>query len=234
MQANHAATHGYGDFEVDLRMVLVNKNGKSTERRLAIAQLEVSPELTKTLISFAAPKSIRGTGLLTFSAKDRDAMQWIYLPKFNRVKRISARDRSGSFAQSTFSYEDLTDFRVDEFDYRWEGTTTCGSLQCDVVLRTPKDPYSGYAYQRLWVDDSIHQIRSMELYDTDRELQKVMQAEDFRAYALPSGVVYFPTSVTMQNVQTGRATTLIWGEHKFARGLTEQRNFSENALRRVR
>lgn len=234
MRANHAATHGYGNFSVDLRMVLTSASGKRIERELHIDQLEVSQALTKTLISFAAPKAIRGTGLLTFSDALAEDKQWIYLPALKRVKRISSRDRSGSFVQSTFSYEDLTDFNVQEFDYRWEGTTQCGELLCDVLSRFPRDAYSGYAFQRLWVDQNIHQIRAMELFDKQGELEKRMHARTFREYPLPSGSVYFPSTVIMDNIQTGRSTTLHWGEHRFAQDMVEQRDFSANALRRVR
>jgi outer membrane lipoprotein-sorting protein len=233
-EREYAASHGYVDYAVNLTMDLRSKTGKTTQRSLSIKQLESANASTMTLITIDQPKSIRGTGLLTHSHPLVDDDQWLFIPGLNRTKRIAARDRRGAFVGSAFSYEDLADYTVDEFEYDWQRTETCGALTCDVVKRTPVDPYSGYAFQLVWVDQTDHRIRQLHLYDTNGILMKTLTVEDYRPYQVHDRTLLFPHKMHMENVQTGRGTTLIWTTYQFNQGFSASRDFSTNALRRVR
>jgi hypothetical protein len=71
---------GYQDYQVDLRMVLRNSAGDSSERLLRIQQLEVPSDGDKLLVVFHTPKAIRGTALLSYGHKVDPDDQWLYLP----------------------------------------------------------------------------------------------------------------------------------------------------------
>lgn len=61
-----------------------------------------------SLIKFFRPKNVKGTSLLTNSNKDADSKsQWIYLPAFKSVKRLSSSDKNKSFMGSDFTYSDI-------------------------------------------------------------------------------------------------------------------------------
>ena len=234
MQAEWRASHGYGHYAAAVEMLLVSKKGRTVERALRIKQLETSAGAVKTLVTFDLPKSIRGTGLLTHSHHGADDDQWLFLPALKRVKKIASRDRSGAFVGSTFSYEDLADYAVDEFDLRWLRREACGELTCDVVERVARYPFSGYTRQEVWVDDALHRIRRVEYSDDLGRPLKTLLVADYREYVVGEGTIWQPHELTMSNTQNGRKTVLRFSGYDFDAPLEELRDFSTNALRRVR
>ena len=234
LQAEYEASHGYEDFVAEVEMLRISKTGKQTQRQLTIAQLEVANGTVKTLIGFNRPNDIRGTGLLTFSQPEAEDEQWLYLPRIKRVKKIASRDRTGSFVGSTFSYEDLADTTVDEYDYEWLREAPCGALTCDVVKRTPVDSLSGYAYHEAYVDQVRQRIRRVDYYDGQHALLKRLTASDFRDYQVGERTFHSPHELRMDNLKTGRATVLRWAGYDYRRGLTEKRDFTTNTLKRLR
>ena len=50
-----------------------------------------------------------------------DDDQWLFLPAIKRVKRISSRNKSGSFMGSEFSYEDLGSTEVEKYTHKFLG-----------------------------------------------------------------------------------------------------------------
>ncbi|MCP5178443.1 MAG: outer membrane lipoprotein-sorting protein [Pseudomonadales bacterium] len=233
-RAEYAASHGFGDLRAVVAMELVSTTGRVTERSLRLTQLETGDGRLKTLVVFELPKAIADTALLTWSNPLAEDDQWLYLPGPKRVKKIASKDRSGPFVGSTFAYEDLADYVVEEFEWQWLREEACQALVCDVVERRPKDPYSGYAREIVWIDRQAHRLRQAEYYDRSGALLKTLLASDFRAYAVGDRHFLQPHVLTMTNVQTGRATTLRWSTHEYGIGLSELRDFSTNALKRVR
>jgi hypothetical protein len=61
-----------------------------------------------SLIKFFRPKNVKGTSLLTNTEKESDTKaQWIYLPAFKSLKRLSSSDKNKSFMGSDFTYSDI-------------------------------------------------------------------------------------------------------------------------------
>ncbi len=233
-EAEYAASHGYVDLDVELEMELRSANGKAAVRKLRLRQMETAGSQVKTLVVFDLPKAIADTALLTWSNRESDDDQWLFLPSIKRVKKIASKDRSGPFVGSTFAYEDLTDYAVDEFAYHWLRQEACERLVCDVVERKRKDTYSGYARELVSIDSTDHRIRRVEYFDRDDKPLKTLVAEDFASYTTGGRKFVQPHLLTMTNVQTGRSTLLRWSPYRYGTGLNETRDFSTNALRRVR
>lgn len=232
--AEHAASHGYVDFSVELEMELRSASGKAAVRKLRLQQMETAGGEVKTLVIFDLPKAIADTALLTWSNRDADDDQWLFLPSIKRVKKIASKDRSGPFTGSTFAYEDLADYAIDEFGYIWIRQEACGQLVCDLVERKRKDPYSGYIRELVAIDVTEHRIRRIEYFDRDDKPLKILEAADFVEYVTGGRKFVQPHRLTMTNVQTGRSTILRWSPYRYGTGLNETRDFSTNALRRVR
>ncbi len=122
---------GFGDTKVELRMILENRRGQTSERRLRIHTLEVPDEKDgdKSLVIFDVPRDIRGTALLSYSHILDPDDQWLYLPALKRVKRISSSNKSGPFVGSEFAYEDITAQELKKYSYKWLRSEPCaGSL----------------------------------------------------------------------------------------------------------
>ena len=49
--------------------------------------------------------------------RGRDNDNWLYLPALKKTKRIASGDKSGSFMGSDFTYADMTERNLDNYDY---------------------------------------------------------------------------------------------------------------------
>jgi hypothetical protein len=223
---------GFGDSEVELRMVLRNAAGQVSTRELWIATLENPDENfgDKSLVMFNTPRDIEGTALLSHAQILEPDNQWLFLPALKRVKRISSANKSGPFVGSEFAFEDFTSLELNKYSYRYIGEEACGDLNCDVVENTPLYENSGYTRQVAKVDRSIFQIREVVFYDRRGSLLKTLTLEDYREYG---DGLWRAHTLRMVNHQTGKSTDLIYGDYRFGAGLSEK-DFVKGRLSRLR
>ena len=223
--------HGYVDFSVDLTMELRRgKDARPVLRALSIRQFEKAAG-DKVLVVFNTPANIRGTALLTHTHADEVDDQWLFLPAFKRVKKIATRNKSGSFVQSEFSFEDLTVPFLHKYTYRLLRQEACASTSCFVVERRAKDKHSGYSKEHYWIDTDAYRTHRVEYFDRRGRLQKVLTLDEYRPY---TDILWKPHLMVMNNQLNGRSTTLRWDSYQFDQGLGEDRDFSIASLRRVR
>ena len=222
---------GYVDMLVAFEMVLISKSGKRSTRVLQLKQLEHPGQGDMALIRFDSPSDIRGTALLSKSNGDKPEDQWLYLPAFKRVKKIALKNRSSPFAGSEFSFEDLSVLEVGDFDYLYLETILLDAEPCFVVERFPRDEYSAYSRQRVWIDQSEYRIRKIEYYDEAGQLIKTLRND---AFVLYNSSIWKPKQMVMVNHRNHRSTELHWSNYRFATGLNESRDFSTNSLKRFR
>ena len=143
---------GFGNFTARQAMVLRNKQGQESRRRIRVKILEVEGDGDKSMFVFDEPRDVKGTALLIHAHKEEANDQWLYLPALKRVKRISSSNRSGSFMGSEFAYEDMSPQEVEKFTYRYLRDEPCGELTCTVSELFPEDRKSGYRRQVVWRD----------------------------------------------------------------------------------
>jgi len=108
-----------GEYSIrDLEMILIDGRGGQRVRRLRSWSRELGED-EQSILFFLEPADVEDTGFLTWAWDDpeRDDDQWLYLPALSRSKRIASADKSGSFMGSDFSYADLTDRPIDEYEY---------------------------------------------------------------------------------------------------------------------
>ncbi len=222
---------GYVDLQVNLEMILRNSRGRESRRLLRIKQLEIPADGDKLLIVFDTPKSLKGSALLSFSHKVEPDDQWLFLPAVKRVKRIASRNKSGPFLSSEFAFEDLTLQEVEKFTYRFLRRELLDDRECFVVQRKAVGKYSGYSKQVVWMDTEAFRIQQIEYFNRREELMKTLKVEGYTQY---DGRYWKADRMLMVNHQTGKSTELVWRDYRFATGLSEERDFSTNSLRRVR
>ena len=231
MAAVDARDDGYGDLSVALLMRLRTRDGRESERSLRIEQLEMPDDGDRLMVVFETPKAIRGTALLSHSHADREDDQWLFLPAFNRVRKIASRNRAGPFVSSEFAFEDLTAQELDKFSYRYLGVEPCGAQACLAVERVPSDDFSGYSRQVVRVHPLEFRIEEIDYYNRGGALLKRLVQEDFSLYL---DRYWRPARMLMTNELTGKSTLLEWRDFQFANGLTAERDFSVASLRRQR
>ncbi len=130
---------GFKDSTANLLMVLKNRQGQESVRKIRIRTLEVEGDGDKSLSIFDNPRDVKGTAFLTFTHKVGDDDQWLYLPALKRVKRISSRNKSGSFMGSEFAYEDISSQEVVKYTYKWIRDEVHDGQECFLIERYPVD-----------------------------------------------------------------------------------------------
>jgi len=221
---------GWGDAQATMIMILKNSQGQTSARYMRLKTLEQAQDGDKSLTIFDSPRDVKGTAFLSFSHPAANDEQWLYLPALKRVKRISSRNKSGSFMGSEFAFEDLTSFEVEKYTYRYIKDEKLNGLDNFVVEQYPKDKYSGYKRRVTWIDKNAYRIQRIDFYDRKNALLKTLTFNQYKQYL---NKYWRATSMLMINHQSGKSTELQWQEYRFKKGLN-LRDFNKNALKRAR
>ena len=221
---------GWGDSQSQMVMVLRDAAGNSVERKLNVSTLEMRDDGDKSLTVFESPLDVKGTSFLSFSHALEPDEQWIFLPALKRVKRIASRSKSGPFVASEFAFEDMSSFEVPKYTYELLAEEKYQDHDVFIVKHIPQYEYSGYSYQKVWIDKAEYIVRKIEYYDRKQALLKTLELKEYRQYL---DKFWRPHRSEMVNHQTGKSTTLMTRKIAFKTGLTE-RDFDQNSLRRAR
>ena len=223
---------GFGDSKVTLTMVLENRKGQTSERKMRIRTLEVPDENDgdKSLVIFEEPRDIKGTALLSHAHILEPDDQWLYLPALKRVKRISSANKSGPFVGSEFAYEDITAQELRKYGYEWLRDESLGELECFVVERRPLYEKSGYTRIITWYDKAEYRMQRVDYYDRKDALLKTLTLGDYRQYL---GRYWRSHDLFMENHQTGKKTRLVYEAYEFQTGMKDS-DFTKSSLKRVR
>jgi len=103
----------------EMKMILIDKNGKKRTRDLKTYSKDFGED-EHQIMFFKSPADVKNTSFLTYDYDNakKDDDQWLYLPALKKVKRIPSSDKSSSFMGSDFSYYDMTDRDLQDYDYK--------------------------------------------------------------------------------------------------------------------
>lgn len=217
------ANQGFGGEYSEMEMVLINAHGDQTVRKLVTQVKEKLDDGDLAISIFEWPADVKGTKMLTWSHKTGDDDQWLYLPALKRVKRISSRNKSGSFMGSEFSYEDLGSQEVEEFTYKFLEETTLDNRKVWKLERIPVSNKSGYSKEWVWMDQEYNNPLRIEYYDRKQELLKVATFGAYRAY----GTYWRADEIEMKNVQTGKSSRITWKVRELGKDYPEDKFASD-------
>lgn len=128
---------------------------------------------SKALLRFTAPAEVKGVALLIVNHPDRASDQWMWRPAIGREQRISLQDRSTRFFGTDFSFEDLEERDVNQFDYKLLAND---AAQWKIESRPRKS--SQYAYSYLWINEEHYTLIKAEMYNK-AGLARVIDYRDF-------------------------------------------------------
>jgi len=218
---------GYRDAVSQMQMILVNAGGQQRVRDMKMKVLERDGG-DKSLMEFLSPSDVKGTKFLSYEHANKDDDQWLYLPALKRVKRIASRNKSGSFMGSEFSYEDLTAFNIEKYDYEGNAKEiTVEGKKMYQTVRTPNSKNSGYTKQVALVDAKTFLTMKVDYYDRKSELFKTAVFSDYKKVE----DVWRIGTITMKNHQNDKKTTLVWKNETIKNGLKES-DFHKRVLKK--
>lgn len=117
---------------------------------------------SKAMLRFTEPAEVKGVGLLIVNHPDRASDQWMWRPAIGRDQRIALQDRSTRFFGTDFSFEDLEERDVDQFELK-----LLGEEQGMWKIESRPKKRSQYAYSYFWIDKSNYTFVKVEAYDDD-------------------------------------------------------------------
>jgi outer membrane lipoprotein-sorting protein len=193
----------------EMKMVLIDAHDNKVERVMTGEVIEDSESGDKSITAFKKPLDIKGTKLLTWTAKSGPNKQWLFLPKFKRVKKINARNQSGSFMGSEFSYEDVGGQILDKYTYKFISENNSEW----VIESTPKEK-SGYSKMITTISKKFTNPTKVEYFDRRGELLKISIIEEYKAFKVKGKSINMANKITMDNKQTKKKSVISWTKRK--------------------
>ena len=161
--------------EQDMLMVLIDKNGNKRTRDLKSYAKNFGDDEYRTMF-FKSPSDVKNTAFLTYDYDDssKDDDQWLYLPALKKVKRIPSTDKSSSFMGSDFSYFDMTDRDLEDYDFKLLKETEVRGHLAWMIESTPRKQevidQSGYEKSILIVrKDNYMVVRAINFMTNDKK-----------------------------------------------------------------
>jgi len=134
---------------------------------------------SKAILRFTTPAEVKGVGLLIVNHPDRASDQWMWRPAIGRDQRIALQDRSTRFFGTDFSFEDLEERDVDQYDYKLladEGATW--------KLESRPRKSSQYEYSYFWVKKDNYTFVKVEAYGK----KGLVRTIDYKNYEQIKGI----------------------------------------------
>lgn len=133
---------------------------------------------SKVIIRFTAPAEVKGVALLVVNHQDRASDQWMWTPAIDRDRRIALQDRSTRFFGTDFSFEDLEERDVNQFDYRLTGEEPIDGAACWRIEARPRQgKVSQYTFSKIWIRKDNYVPVQYENYAKDQAVRRLHQTD---------------------------------------------------------
>jgi len=178
MQESQKRTHAASERYEGLLQV-IDARGKVTDKRWRFERIG-SHGNSKSVLRFTAPAEVKGVALLVVNHPDRASDQWLWTPALQRDRRIALQDRSTRFFGTDFSFEDLEERDVDQYDYSLDGEEVIDGASCWRIAARPKrSKASQYTRSRVWVRKDNYAFAQVENFVRD-ELSRRLKYQDIQ------------------------------------------------------
>ena len=176
---------------------------------------------SKAVLRFTPPPEVKGVGLLIVNHPDRASDQWMWRPEIGREQRIALQDRSTRFFGTDFSFEDLEERDVGQFDFKLEGDE--GSAW--KVQSIPKKS-SQYTHSFLWVKKDNYTVVKSESYNK----KGLVRSIDYRDFDQVKSI-WTARTVEVNDVTRNSRTILKYDKLEYNLPVKDA-DFTLDALRR--
>lgn len=224
------ANQGFVGEESTMDLIIIDALGRKIERIMQAKVKEITGDGDKSINTVIKPADVKGTKTLTYSHKEGDDDQWIYLPSNKRVKKLSSSNQTGSFLGSEFSYEDLGSQEIEKYTYKYLGEQKDGQGKLLWQLeRYPLNKNSGYKKQISYIDPENLTTHKVEYFNRRGDLLKVAIFEDFKTYKVGEKTLHRSHKISMENKLTKKKSILTWNDRKIGVSLPDN-IFSKEGL----
>ena len=181
------------------------RDGRSARKSFSYRRIGGAGE-NRTLLVFSKPAELRGVALLSINRPGLSERQYLYVPATQRVRSVAPQQRSARFIGTDFSFEDIEERELDDFNYQLQGDG--GSFEgrkTRMIRATPVDAArTQYKFLNFWVALDAPVILQAEMYDAGGALVRVLRTSAIRRISGIWGARY----LEMRSVQEGTRTVL--------------------------
>jgi hypothetical protein len=205
---------------------MFDAKGKVTEKRWTFERLG-SHGQSKVVVRFTAPPEVKGVALLVVNHPDRASDQWMWTPAIERDRRIALQDRSTRFFGTDFSFEDMEERDVDQYDYSMIGSETVDGASCWKIQWTPKQSRSSqYTRSIGWIRKDNYVLARIDNYIKNEVVRQVKYStiENIQG-------IWTARELAMSDLRRGSITRLHLEQVSYGKPAKEE-NFTLQALRR--
>lgn len=151
--------------------------GKTSEKRWTFERIGAHGQ-SKSVIRFSAPAEVKGVALLVVNHTDRASDQWMWTPAIERDRRIALQDRSTRFFGTDFTFEDLEERDVDQYDYTLLGSETIDEAVCWKIQSAPKATKSSqYTKSIIWIRQDNYAFARVDSYVKDQAVRRLVYSK---------------------------------------------------------
>ena len=112
--------------------------------------------------------------LLIHNHPERASDQWMWTPALQRDRRIALQDRATRFFGTDFSFEDLEERDVDQYDYSMLGSDAIDGAGCWKIEMTPKRSRSShYTRSIAWVRKDNYVLMRLDHFVEDDVVKRL-------------------------------------------------------------
>jgi len=202
-----------------------SESGSRAEKRWTFERLGSHGE-SKVVIAFNAPPEVKGIALLIVNHPDRSSDQWMWTPVLERDRRIAVQDRSTRFFGTDFSFEDLEERDVDQFDYALLGEQGIEGALCWKIQSIPKQAKtSQYTKSVVYVRKDNYAFARIESYVKDLMVRRLEYSNIVNIHG-----IWTARALTMSDIRRGSTTRLTLDKIEYNAPLTQDR-FTLQSLR---
>jgi hypothetical protein len=163
---------------------VIDAKGRIADKRWVFLRLG-SHGNSKAVLRFTEPAEVKGVTLLILNHPDRASDQWMWTPALQRERRIALQDRSTRFFGTDFSFEDLEERDVNQFDYKLLGEQAIDGAACWRIESTPaRKKVSQYTRSEAWIRKDTYAFAQVENFIKDELVRRVHYGDFVRAQGI--------------------------------------------------
>jgi outer membrane lipoprotein-sorting protein len=145
-------------------LTVIDAKGKTTTKRWRFERLG-SHGQSKSVLRFTDPPEVKGVALLIVNHPDRASDQWMWTPAIERDRRIAMQDRSTRFFGTDFSFEDLEERDIDQYNFALEVEEAIDGASCWKIRSSPITSRSSqYTHSLVWIRKDNYAFARIENY----------------------------------------------------------------------
>jgi outer membrane lipoprotein-sorting protein len=177
-----AAMNNFTDGEFESKLLIRDPSGQA--REIGFTTFQKVPD--KRLVRFSSPGDLKGMGVLV---ENKDVM-YVFLPGFQKVRRVGTHVKAQTFMGSDFSYEDMSLSRYSPTYDAKLVKEDAASWELELTVKSGQE--IEYPRVHMWVDKKSQQPTKIDFMDPSG---KVLKTSEYFDYHIDDANHYGPSKV---------------------------------------